>query len=50
MCSSALQFSSYQATGLIYVQVGAYKARDKACDVACQLMLKGYKPMIKVKK
>ena len=39
-----------QATGLIYVQVGAYKARDKACDVACQLMLKGYKPMIKVKK
>lgn len=39
-----------EETGLIFVQVGAYRARDKACDVACQLILKGYKPMIKVKK
>ena len=37
-------------TGLIFVQVGAYRARDKACDVACQLILKGYKPIMKVKK
>jgi hypothetical protein len=39
-----------EETGLIFVQVGAYRARDKACDVACQLILKGYKPIIKVKK
>ena len=39
-----------EETGLIYVQVGAYRARDKACDMACQLMLKGYKPIMKVKK
>ena len=39
-----------EETGLIFVQVGAYRARDKACDVACQLILKGYKPIMKVKK
>ena len=38
-----------EATGLIFVQVGAYRARDKACEVACNLILKGYRPMIKKK-
>ena len=38
-----------EKTGLIFVQVGAYRARDKACEVACNLILLGYRPMIKVK-
>ncbi len=39
-----------ESTGLLYIQVGAYRARDKACDTACRLILKGYSPILKVKK
>lgn len=39
-----------EATGLIFVQLGAYRARDKALELACNLILKGYRPMIKIKK
>ena len=38
-----------EKTGLIFVQVGAYRARDKVLEVACNLILQGYRPMVKIK-
>lgn len=34
---------------LYFVQIGAYRSRDKAVALCCDLMLKGYKPILKVK-
>ena len=34
---------------LFMVQIGAYRSRDKAVALCCDLILKGYRPMLKVK-
>lgn len=34
---------------LYYVQIGAFRSRDKAVALCCDLILEGYKPILKIK-
>jgi len=38
-----------EKTKLYHVQIGAYRSRDKAVALCCDLILQGYKPILKIK-